>query len=84
MWCEKIPDPEHAEYMLYPRLFAIAEVGWSPAGNRDAEEFRKRARAMLDVFHSLGYNTFDMDSESDFAVAGMRRTSKGDLIYPLF
>ena len=84
LWCEKIPDANHAEYMLYPRLFAIAEIGWSPAGKRDPEEFRVRARALLNVFRKLGYNTFDMDTESDFAVAGLRRKQTGEIIYPLF
>ena len=26
LWCEYIPTAEHAEYMLYPRMFAIAEI----------------------------------------------------------
>ena len=67
LWCEWIPTPEHAEYMLYPRLFAIAENGWSPLRDKDYEAFRARARALLDVFRRLGYNTFDMDNESELA-----------------
>lgn len=84
LWCEKVPTPEHAEYMLYPRLFAIAEIGWSPSGPRDADEFRARAEALLKVFRALGYNSFDMETESDFAKAGLRRTQQGEIIYPLF
>lgn len=85
LWCEKVPTPEHAEYMLYPRLFAIAEIGWTPSSrHKDADEFRTRAKALLDVFKKLGYNSFDMDNESDFAKAGLRRTNKGEIIYPLF
>lgn len=67
LWCEWIPTPEHAEYMLYPRLFAITENGWSPLRDKDYEAFRARARALLDVFRRLGYNTFDMDNESELA-----------------
>ena len=85
LWCEKIPTVSHAEYMLYPRLFAIAETGWTPKSrHKDAEEFRQRARILLDLFKSLGYNTFDMDTETDFARAGLRRTQAGEIIYPLF
>ena len=85
LWCEKIPTPEHAEYMLYPRLFAIAEIAWSPSSmQRDPVAFRARARALLEVFRALGYNTFDMDGESDFATAGLRRTREGEIIYPSF
>ena len=68
LWCEYIVTPEHAEYMLYPRMFAIAETGWSPAG-KDYDEFRGRARALLDVFKDRGYNCFDMDGESERALS---------------
>ena len=85
LWCEKVPTPSHAEYMLYPRLFAISEIGWTPGSyRRDPEEFRKRARSLLKVFRDLGYNTFDMDTETDFARGGFRRTQKGEIINPAF
>ena len=29
LWTEYIPTPEHVEYMLYPRLLALAEIGWT-------------------------------------------------------
>lgn len=67
LWCEWIPTPEHAEYMLYPRLFAIAERGWSPKEVRDYETFRERAKALLTLLKSRGYNGFDMDTESELA-----------------
>lgn len=67
LWCEWIPTPEHAEYMLYPRLFAIAERGWSPKDVRDYDAFRERAEALLSQFKSRGYNGFDMDNESELA-----------------
>ena len=73
LWTELIPTPEHAEYMLYPRLFALAETAWTPASAKEYKDFRKRARALLDVFRNLGYNTFDMDMESDLARSGLQR-----------
>ena len=73
LWTELIPTPEHAEYMLYPRLFALAEMAWTPAAAKEYKGFRKRARALLDVFRARGYNTFDMDTESDLARSGLQR-----------
>jgi hexosaminidase len=29
LWTEYVPTPEHAEYMLFPRALAVAEIGWS-------------------------------------------------------
>lgn len=67
LWCEYIPDGGHAEYMLYPRLFSLAETAWSPAERKDYSRFRPHARALLDVFKGRGYRCFDMDTESERA-----------------
>ncbi|MBR5700650.1 MAG: beta-N-acetylhexosaminidase [Bacteroidales bacterium] len=67
LWCEWVPTVSHAEYMLYPRAFAIAETGWSPRGNDTFEGFRPRAVSLCKAFRSLGYNTFDLSTESERA-----------------
>ena len=33
LWAEYIPTPEHMEYMIYPRILALAEVAWSGSLN---------------------------------------------------
>ena len=72
LWCEWIPTCEHAEYMLWPRAFAIAEIGWSPRREKDPLEFRDRADALRHVLMDMGYNTFDLDTESELARSGYR------------
>jgi hexosaminidase len=39
LWTESVPTFRHAEYMLWPRSFALAEVFWSPKGKRNWSEF---------------------------------------------
>ncbi len=73
LWCEYIPTTEHAEYMLYPRLFAIAETAWSPASAKDFFNFRERALHLQQIFRFLGYNTFDLETESELARSGFQR-----------
>lgn len=63
LWCEYIPTAEHAEYMLYPRMYAIAERAWSDSTRRDFTDFRRRAVAFADDMRSRGYNTFDLATE---------------------
>jgi hexosaminidase len=41
-WTEYIRHPKDVEYMAYPRLLAIAEVGWTPRERRDFADFRAR------------------------------------------
>ena len=73
LWCEYIPTVEHAEYMLYPRAFAIAEIGWSPQEKREYYEFRERAFFLAEYLRSIGYHPFDMTGESALAESGKLR-----------
>ena len=62
LWTEQVETMSHCEYMLYPRLFAIAENGWS---NRKADfaDFHRRALRMQDVLAGRGYHPFDLRKE---------------------
>ncbi len=42
LWTETVSTLDDAEYLLFPRLVAIAEVAWSPAGAREWNEFSRR------------------------------------------
>lgn len=73
LWSEYIVKDEHYEYMLYPRVFAIAELGWTPEGRRtDYADFRQRALELCRTLNSRGYTTFDLENEiiSDQDVPG--------------
>ena len=63
LWHEMIPEPSHTEYMLYPRVFAIAEIGWSPLEAKDADDFRERATAHAAALRERGYTTFKLEEE---------------------
>src|SRR5881396_558574 len=39
MWTEYIPDPKRAEYMVFPRLCALAEAVWTPRDRKDFADF---------------------------------------------
>ena len=63
LWCEYIPAEEHAELMIYPRLYALAEVAWSPASGRDYGDFYRRALVLCERMRADGYNVFDLARE---------------------
>jgi hexosaminidase len=42
LWTEYIPTIEKAEYMLLPRMCALAEAVWSPRSKKDYNGFIKR------------------------------------------
>ena len=63
LWGECVLEPWHFEYMLYPRAFAIAETGWSPAAAKDYASFRERAIALGKMLKDKGYTLFDLETE---------------------
>ncbi|MCM1111038.1 MAG: family 20 glycosylhydrolase [Clostridium sp.] len=63
LFTEYVPTDSHAEYMLYPRMYAIAERAWSPKERRDYPEFRRRAVALSKQMTADGYTVFDLENE---------------------
>ncbi|POY38524.1 beta-N-acetylglucosaminidase [Solitalea longa] len=42
LWTEYITTPEHAEYMVFPRAIALAEVVWSSKNKKNYNDFLAR------------------------------------------
>lgn len=63
LWTEYIPTEEHAEYMLYPRAIALAEVAWSKPENKSWEDFHRRALKIVDELKAKGYHPFELKDE---------------------
>jgi hexosaminidase len=42
LWSETITNIDDIEYMVFPRLPGIAEIGWTPAAKRDWNEYKVR------------------------------------------
>ncbi len=54
LWTEYVPTPEHAEYMVVPRMIALAEVDWTPGNLKNWNDFRSRLDPefrRLDLLH---------------------------------
>ena len=56
LWSEYIPTTSHSEYMIYPRLTALAETVWSPKEGRDWNDFTARLEHMFKRYDELGIN----------------------------
>lgn len=42
IWTERIPSENRANHLIYPRLFALAEIGWTPYQQHDWRSFKIR------------------------------------------
>ena len=56
LWTEYVAYPQHAFYMLLPRLDAISEVQWCRPEQKDFENFKTRLPHMLKVYDRIGVN----------------------------
>jgi hexosaminidase len=56
VWTEYMPSFEHVEYMVFPRLCALAEVVWSPKASRHWGDFSRRVRIDCSRLDQLGVN----------------------------
>jgi len=56
LWSEFVPTNAHSQYMIFPRISALAETVWSPKESRDWDDFSARVRSLLARYEHLGIN----------------------------
>jgi len=56
VWTEYIPTTDQVEYMAFPRMLALAEVVWTPAGERSWDDFSRRLPDQLARLDALRVN----------------------------
>jgi hexosaminidase len=54
LWSETLEKSEHIEFMAFPRLPGIAELGWSPASALDWDDYRVRLAGQGPRWEQLG------------------------------
>lgn len=66
-WSEFIDDCQHLEYMVFPRLLAVAELGWTPSHLRDWDSFKRRMNAHVVSLRSMGLNCYPLSDRIDIS-----------------
>ncbi len=56
MWSEPVPTPSVAEYMLFPRFFALSEAVWTPFEVKNYEDFKRRMLLNIKILKKKGIN----------------------------
>ena len=47
LWAEHVGSTEHSEYMLFPRLLALAEISWTADNLKNWDNFINRTQAFM-------------------------------------
>jgi hexosaminidase len=58
LWSETLDESPDIEFMAFPRLPGLAELGWSPATGRSWDEYRFRLAAQGPRWDALGINYY--------------------------
>ncbi|MET9520151.1 beta-N-acetylhexosaminidase [Streptomyces sp. NPDC002994] len=58
MWSETVWTNDQVEYMAFPRLPGIAELGWSPAATHDWDTYKVRLAAQGPRMSALGIDYY--------------------------
>ncbi|MDO4164963.1 MAG: family 20 glycosylhydrolase [Bacteroides sp.] len=68
LWTEYIASTEHVEYMVLPRMDALAEVQWTRPEKKDYKDFTSRLLPLLKFYQrdSLNYSKQVFDLKADF------------------
>ncbi|MFN3489463.1 MAG: family 20 glycosylhydrolase, partial [Emticicia sp.] len=56
VWTEYISTASHAEYMVFPRASALAEVGWTANNAKDYKDFTTRLKTHFERLRFLAVN----------------------------
>jgi len=63
LWAEYIETEAHMEYMIWPRLLAMAEVAWTAPERKSWEDFRQRVNREIPILQERGYNPYTLSRE---------------------
>ncbi|TKG94128.1 beta-N-acetylhexosaminidase [Puteibacter caeruleilacunae] len=56
LWTEYVPTVEHAQYMTFPRIAALAEAVWTPKEKKSWDKFSAKIQEQLDRYDFMGIN----------------------------
>jgi hexosaminidase len=56
LWTETVTTVDEIDHLMFPRLAAIAEIGWSPPSTHDWSAFRHRLGAQAPRWEAMGVN----------------------------
>ena len=59
LWSETISNEQRFDFMIFPRISALAEVGWTPSLKRNFENFKTRLKKHLVLYKADGIYYFD-------------------------
>ncbi|WP_117884937.1 beta-N-acetylhexosaminidase [Aureibaculum luteum] len=58
LWSETVETMDDIEYLVFPRVLGLAEIGWTPTSQRNWDEYKVRLGNHKDRLEALGINYY--------------------------
>jgi hexosaminidase len=59
LWTETVPNIQRLDYLLFPRIAALAESAWTTIDNKNTDRFMKSMKSHLSLYKQAGLYYFD-------------------------
>lgn len=83
LWTETIYNAERLDFMLFPRIAAVAEAGWTQQENKNEDMFLKRVKNDLQLYKKQGIYYFDPFNEDiNKKIENPKEKNKVDYVDP--
>ncbi len=79
VWSEYLPDAEKAEYMIFPRIIALAEVAWSKNETKNYPDFLNRLNHHKRFLQQFNYAESNNDITGSIDIQHLQYELKTDL-----
>jgi len=76
LWTETVTNVNRLDYLVFPRIAALAEAAWVTGIGRDFDEFTKKLKKHLPLYRDQGLYYFDPFKDSNPEPAVIKKSQK--------
>lgn len=82
LWTETVTNTNRLDYLVFPRIAALAEAAWTPGGKRNFEQFSTTLKKHLLLYRDQGLYYFDPFKDGNPEPAVIRKSQKQYIDHP--
>ncbi len=82
LWTETVTNTNRLDYLVFPRIAALAEAAWTPGGKRNFEQFSTTLKKHLLLYRDQGLYYFDPFKDGNPEPAVIRKSQKQYMDHP--
>ncbi|UIR57517.1 beta-N-acetylhexosaminidase [Sphingobacterium sp. SRCM116780] len=82
LWTETVTNTNRLDYLIFPRIAALAEVAWTKKGNKNYEEFKESLKKHLNLYREANLYYYDPFNKSNPEPVVMKKVQRSYIDNP--